>query len=29
VDQGSYGAAFGLGAAVVAVAGLLGLRLPR
>ncbi|HET7355089.1 MAG TPA: MFS transporter [Nocardioidaceae bacterium] len=29
VDQGSYGAAFGLGAVVVAVAGLLGLRLPR
>ena len=29
VDQGSYGAAFGLGAGVVAVAGLLGLRLPR
>lgn len=29
VDQGSYGAAFGLGAAVVAVAGLLALRLPR
>jgi len=29
VDQGSYGAAFGLGAAVVAVAGLLGLRLPK
>jgi MFS family permease len=29
VDQGSYGAAFGLGAGVVAVAGVLGLRLPR
>jgi len=29
VDQGSYGAAFGLAAAVVAVGGLLGLRLPR
>jgi MFS family permease len=29
VDRGSFGAAFGMGAAVVAVAGLLGLRLPR
>jgi hypothetical protein len=29
VDHGSFGAAFGLGAAVVALAGVLGLRLPR
>lgn len=29
VDRGSFGAAFGLGAAVIAAAGLLGLRLPR
>jgi MFS family permease len=29
VDQGSYAAAFGLGAGVTVLAGLLGLRLPR
>jgi MFS family permease len=29
VDHGSFGAGFGLGAAVVALAGVLGLRLPR
>jgi MFS family permease len=28
VDHGSFGAAFGLGAVVVALAGVLGLRLP-